>query len=549
MRRRLRTLLLHCLRHDVIDSAATGSSPLLSGILFSSLVGFVVAGVAVGGSARGTTAIAFALLGIFGVVDALGDVASAWLDPRDLPLLRAMPTAPGEYARARLAALLLPVVSKALALILPTGCVLVARGELRAAAAMVVAFELLALLLAGGAVLLLLWLRRVAPRMGLREVVVWTRSLLLVTATGGWLALPAAAGAAAAEWCAVAWLPTTWFSELAIAAAGGEPVRLGLVGIAFAALLLLALAIARAVRHYLPMLEALAAAPPPARRRRASWLRSAFERRFVAAAERPSFRLALRLLRRERSFRLQSLPLLAYPLLFLVLGRGQDDHGLFGLLFAQLPALVLALASMLLQFSDSPAGGFFLRFYGAECASAVELGARKAFWYGTALPLSLLVALLLGYDRGLLYGAAVGAVGLLSSTVALLLVRPPSAVLPFVERFRGRLDGGEGGRVFGLLFLVIGGALLEWRLLVAGAAPTGGLLAAALAATVVLLRRPAPVQSGSALGAWTTLDPDAATGGGGPRVPFTRRLRREICGLAAFFVAAGGVLTAFYAWF
>ncbi len=43
MRTRARTLLLHCLRHDVLEAAGAGSSTLVSGLLFTTLAGFVVA--------------------------------------------------------------------------------------------------------------------------------------------------------------------------------------------------------------------------------------------------------------------------------------------------------------------------------------------------------------------------------------------------------------------------------------------------------------------------------------------------------------------------
>ncbi len=164
MRRSSRALLLHCLRLDVVESAGLGSATLLSGILFSTLIGAAVGGIAAAETSASATALVFGLLGLFALVDAVGDVASAWLDPRDLPLLRAYPNAPVAYARARLAALALPVAARGLALILPSAAALIAEGRLAEAAAYVACFLPFAEALAGAALLGLLLLRRALPR-------------------------------------------------------------------------------------------------------------------------------------------------------------------------------------------------------------------------------------------------------------------------------------------------------------------------------------------------------------------------------------------------
>ena len=539
--------MLHCLRLDVVEAAGYGSATLLSGILFSSLVGGAVAGIASGESAESAVGLCFALLGVFALVDALGDVASAWLDPRDVVLLRTLPIAPGRYARARMAALALPVAAKGLALVLPCACAAMSRGAVRQAIAWTASFLLFAAFLAGLAVVLLLLLRRAGFGARVRDVLAWLRALLLITATGGWLALPPAAAGGLARGSGAAWLPSAWFSELALGL-GGAPARPAMAIGALAALLAVALALWLTTRGYLSLLESLAAAPVLARRRSPPPWRRAFERWFVPLRERPTFRLALLLLRRERSFRLQALPLLAYPLLFLSMGRGAEDGGLFALLFAQLPALVLALTGLLLRYSDSPAGGFLLRWHGASRSRSLERGARKACWFAVALPLSIVVATMLAHDRGAAFGVAAGAVGLFSSTLALLGGGKGLPALPFVERFRGRVEGSEGGRVFGLLASLFGVALVAWRVLQWGRSGTLLVAIAAVAGAVVLLRRQLPE-------AREPLPPLALEPGERAglvivpsRVPFALRLQRELRGLAAFFIAAAALFTAFYAW-
>ncbi|MBL8840399.1 MAG: hypothetical protein JNL90_02595 [Planctomycetes bacterium] len=547
MQRSTRALLHHCLRLDVVESAGLGSATLLSGILFSTLVGAAVAGIASAEEGAGAAGLAFALLGLFALVDAVGDVASAWLDPRDLPLLRTFPIAPLAYARARLAALALPVAAKAFALILPSATALVAQGRWREASAYVACFLPFALMVAATALLGLLLLRRVLPRAQLRETFAWVRALLLVAATGGWLALPASSAGALAEGSRFPLLPSAWFGDAARFLAG-RAEALGFAWLAPLALSAVGGALAIAVRGYLPLLEELAATPATRRRVAAPKLRTLFERFAVAPAERPGFRLALRLLRRERGFRLQALPLLAYPLLFLWLGGGQEDGGLFALLFAQLPALVLALSCLLLRYSDSPAGGFLLRYLGVERSRSFEGGARKALWWGVALPLALVVTALLIHDRGATFGAAVGALGLFGSTLALVGSRGATPSLPFVEPFRGRVEASEGGRAVPLLAALLAGSLLVWRLLQLGPLAHAVLLAGALAAAALLLRRPVAEAAEPLPPDLRTLGDDAAPDERRSKLPFPRRLRRELAGLAAYFVAAGALLTLLHGW-
>lgn len=556
MRRPTRALLLHCLRLDVVEAGGAGSATLLSGILFSSLIGFAVAGIAAGEPAAAAAPLVFALLGLFALVDALGDVASAWLDPRDVGLLQTLPVDGAGYARARLAALSLPVAAKGLALLLPSACAALSDGEWRRAAAWCVAFLLFAGGLAACAVLLLLVLRRLWPSAQLRDALAWIRALLLVGATGAWLALPPALADGFANGASVAWLPSRWFAELALWL-GGAATRPGLALAALAATAALFAALAATARGYRSLLESLAAAPAAPRRSGPRLLRRLFERACVAPDERPTFRLALRLLRRERSFRLQALPLLAYPLLFLAVGDEHDDGGLFALLFAQLPALVLALLALLLRFSDTPDGGFVLRWYGAWRGRALESGARKACWWTIALPMALLVTLLLARQRDVLFALGAGSIGLFASTVALLGGRAPLPELPFVEKFRGRIDSSGGGRVFGLLGLLLLVALAAWFALRRGIAAPPIVAFTALTWTLLLLRRRTR-DAGVAAEAVAAVVGDLAAYAPGDApvpaarrvaaVPFPLRLARELRGMAAYFVLSGAVLTAFYAW-
>ncbi len=506
----------------------------------------MLAGLVVAGASDRRPAALFAWLGLFSLVDALGDVATAFLDPRDLPLLRTLPIAPRQYASARLRALALPIGVKALALGLATIAALVAQGELQKAAAFVAAFAAMASALAASAVLLLIAVRRLAQGWRPHVALAWLRAITLVAATGGALLLvrsPPETAASGGHFDAAA-LPSAWFAELHAALLGTDAIRWGRVAAALCWLAAATLAIGALARDYLALLEELERSRAPRATRAPAW-RRAFERVFVAAGERPGFRLGLALLRRERTFRWQTLPLLGYPLLFLVLGRRAEDGGLFALLFAQLPALVLALAAVFLRFSDSPRGGFTLRFHGGGSVAAIQAGARKALWYAVALPLSAVVAALLAWDRGPLFGAAVGLTGLLSSTLAVVGLRAPSHELPFAEPFRGRVEGSEGGRVFTLLIVVLAAAAVEWRLLRAGSAATGALAAAALVAAAVVLRRRPPACSSPAT--WSAVEEVVAAPPAGG-LSFAPRLRRELRRLALFFALAGLALTAFFAW-
>jgi hypothetical protein len=443
----------------------------------------------------------FALLGLFALVDAFGDVATVLLDPRDLPLLRTQPIAPRDYVRARFSALLVPIGVKTLALGVPVAAALLGHGRgVRAAAAFFAAFGALQIALAAGAALL-----PPAAAASVARLAVAGGARVAARAAPGRRDRPAGScssarrmrrgrrerrarrpGSGARRSCRRPGSPSSRRRSAAgRSAAGSSPPRSRWWPSPPSA----------SRCSHRPTCRCSRGSRAASRRARAGRRRCgrAFERGFVARDERPGFRLGVALLRRERTFRLQTLPLLAYPLLFLWLGRGAEDGGLLALLFAQLPAVALALCSMFLRFSDSPAGGFALRFAcdGAR-ATPLVVGSRKAMWYVVALPLAFAVAALLAWDRGPAFGLAVGSAGLLAATFALLGSAPRGAELPFVERFQGRIEsgeGGEGGRVFGLLFLLALLAGIEWQAVRAGSAGQLLLAGSALAGSAFLLRR------------------------------------------------------------
>jgi hypothetical protein len=543
---RARALRLHCLRHDVVESAGRESSTLLAGVLFSLLVALVVSGLV---ADRPSTL--FALLGIFVLVDALGDAATAFLDPRDLPLLRTSPVPAGEYARARLAALAFGAGVKSASLALPPVAACLASGDVRRAGAFLLAFAAMSATLHGAAILLLFVARRMRPSWRPHVLLAWLRALALVGGTGAALLLHQRVPVGEPrELAALDSLPSGWFSELFRALAGEGAIRPALAGAALGALAAAALALAWLAKGYVALLEDFERSPPPGARRR-SPLARAYERLFVSRGERPAFRLGLALLRREKTFRWQTLPLLGFPLLFLWLGREVRDDGLFALLFAQLPALVLVLACHFLNGSDSPAGGFVVRFHGGAGGRSLQLGARKALWFAVAAPLAAIAAVLLAWEHGIAFGLLHGALGLLSSTIAVVATPAAPDEVPFAAPFgSGRGEGGDsaGGRAFGLLFGLVALALVEWGVL--RSLPYAGvaLPIAAAIGVLALLRRHSATDAALAWNSALEEFKGAKSREPVAALAFAPRLRRELRGLAVFFALAGLALTAFFAW-
>jgi hypothetical protein len=544
-----RALVLHCVRLDVVEAAGRGESSLFSGVLLSSLVGVLAGGATRGMASAEGLPLAFLFVGLFALLDAVGDAATTFLDPRDVPLLRTLAVRPGAYLRARLTALLLPITIKGTALALPLALAGAIGGRRLAPLALVPVVLLLEVWLAAAAVALLVAARRVVPSfVRLRDLLVWARVLFLLAGTGAWLLFlrGTAGGSGLARFAELRGLPTTWFAHLGLLVTGDPGAQAPLAAAAAAACALAAVLLVVAAPGYVRLLDRFEQTEPSRARPRRRWLARLFERGFVHPEERPTFRLGMALLRRERTFRIQTYPLLAYPLLFLALGRGADDHGLFAFLFANLPALVMALAAAFLRHSDAHRGGFWMACFRGELGSALATGSRKALWLAVVLPLELLVTLLVASDRGVAFGIAAGAVALAFATAVVATAHAPEPELPFAAPFRGRIDpGSDGARVFALLVVVVLLALLEVAVAKSGEGGLAGLAAAGLAATVVLLRRP-PRPRSAAPGAprWSEGDDVVAAKN---RAPFPVRLKRELLGLAVFFGLSAVALTVLFA--
>jgi hypothetical protein len=493
--------------------------------------------------------LALLFVGLFALLDAAGDTATALLDARDVPLLRTHAVAPATYLRVRLAALLLPLSLKGVAMSLPIALSAAIQTRSVAPFVLVPIVLLLETWLASVAIALLIALRGVVPSfVRLRDLLTWARVLFLMVGTGAWLFfLRGTAGQSQlTRFAALEALPTTWFAHLDLLVLRDPGAQPSLAAAAVAACAIAALLLAVAAPGYVSLLdrfEQTSAARAGPRRRP---LARAFELSCVHPAERPTFRLGMALLRRERTFRIQTYPLLAYPLLFLAMGRGAADHGLFAFLFANLPALVMALAVAFLRHSDSSRGGFWLACFRGERGSALASGSRKALWFAVVLPLDLLITLLVASDRGVPFGIAAGAVALAFATAVVVTAQAPEPALPFAAPFRGRIDpGSDGGRVFGLLVVVVLVALVETAIADSGLRGMAGLTAAGWAATVVLLRRPPrPLSAAPDAPRWSEGDEVAPAEN---RAPFPVRLKRELLGLAVFFGLSAVALTVLFA--
>jgi hypothetical protein len=401
------------------------------------------------------------------------------------------------------------------------------------------------LFLAAAAVLLLVASRSFAPPfVALRDLLIWARVVLLVGGTGTWLLFIRGGESQIARLAALWPLPTDWFAHLLLLLLR-DPAAQPLHALAAAAgCVVAALALALIAPRYTRLLDQFERTPPSR-----GWpqpLRRACELAFVHPAERPTFRVGVALLRRERTFRLQTYPLLAYPLLFLFMGRGADDGGLFAFLFANLPALVMALAVAFLRHSDSESGGFWSACFGGERGGALASGARKALWFAIVLPLEAVVTLLLISDRGLAFGLAAGAAALAIATAFVVTAHAPEPEAPFSQPFRGRIDPGrDGARVFVGAVAIVLLALGETALARRGVAGLAGLAAASAVATVVLVgRRP---RAGTTVAPLVPVD-EAVPAAAPSRLPFPVRLKRELVGVAVFFgLSAAALLVLFVA--
>jgi hypothetical protein len=483
--------------------------------------------------------LAFFVVGLFALLDAVGDAATAFLDPRDVPLLRMLPVAPAAYMRARLLALVVPLGVKALALSLPLAIALAVAQTSLAPLAIVPAVAAMQLFLSAAVVAVLIAARRLVPAfVSIRDLLIWARVVLLIGGTAAWLLFFRGAEARVASFASVAPLPTGWFAHLLLLSLRDPGAQPALALAAAAGCVAAALALVLLAPGYLRLLELLEHTPPARRWPRP--LQRACELAFVHPDERPTFRLGVALLRRERTFRLQTYPLLAYPLLFLFLGRGANDRGLFALLFANLPPLVVALAVLFLRHSDSEGAGFWAATVGGVRGGALASGARKALWFAIVLPLELVVTLLLISDRGLAFGLAAGAASLAVATALVVTAHAPEPDLPFSRPFRGRIDpGSDGARLYAGALVIVALALGEAALVQRGARGLAALAGASVAATIVLMRRRPP--AGGAEARRIRLE-ESAPAVVRARLPFPVRLKRELLGVALFFALSAAAL-------
>lgn len=186
----------------------------------------------------------------------------------------------------------------------------------------------------------------------------------------------------------LAFLPPTWFA-LPI---GAPPA--GLPGPWLPALLALGSIVGLA---FLPP-----AAEPRARARRSALglalepVRAAFERLWVAPAERASFRLVWEALPRERDFVLRTYPMIGIPLAFLLVGLGEKSGAQFEGLLAVLlfsPAIYLPILLAHVPATATPEARWMLDLAPLPRA-ALDGGARKAAALRFVLPLMLLLGVL-----------------------------------------------------------------------------------------------------------------------------------------------------------
>jgi len=536
-------LILHCLRFDVFERGRSGQgASLYSGALLGFLLSMVEILAAQSLDRREAAVPLFlAVSSLLAFPGILSEISVTFFDPRDLAFLRCQPVTGAEYFKARMVAMAVLLVHKAMSFgLLPATYLGFQESGVGAAAAFFCTFLALLCTLAAMAFALFLGMRRFLHPARLRDLLVWVEVALFVVLTAGWLLLFNTDVARAwSSWDLLAskWLPSSWFSALHARLVGtpGDPTLAGLSLLCMAATIA-ALVFLRA--HYLGALNFSAAFRPARPNRRLRPLSLVFERLFVQEAERSSFRLALALLFRERGFRLQAYPLFAYPLVFLAFGLAKDDRGLFALCFSHFATLTLPLLLLFLRFSDHPEAAWWLRFH-LPSSGPLLSGARKALFLCMLLPVYAIITFLLVYDRGLWFGAWNG---LLSVSLAGTVAVGPRWCEPFVP-FSQRLDSGiEAGAAFARTYLLFGVALLVGFLQFLVSITRPGLLPvfAGLAFLWMIreLRRPCPVE-----GEVSSEPPfpmvAVQTGSG-----FPARLRREIRGLLALHgvVLAGAVL-------
>jgi hypothetical protein len=539
----LRTLWLHCLRFDLVEGGPDrGSSRLYSGVLPAVLLTTLFAAQLADAPARVAVPTLFLLTGFLAFFGILADVGGALLDPRDAAFLAALPVPGRRYLGARLGvlgiSLLLKVASFGLvpAIVLSSG----GRGPLWAAPVYLLALGLAFVALAGFSVVAFLLLRVLFDPARLRELLLWVQVALYVIGTAGWLLLFQAERSrhlgGGVELLDLVALPTNWFAALYLVVVEGDRSAAALLLPVAVLLAAVAGLIAWLGRGYLETLRGLASGVRVRSLRAGGRLRRAFERSFVAADERAGFLLGLALLRRERTFRLQTYPLMAYPLLFIAFGHGAENPVLFGVLFSHLATLYLPIIQVFLRYSDTPEAAWVLRLHRVHGQAGLWRGVHKALVFAVVLPLSGCVTALLVLAHGVFAGLANGAVAFALATWVATSGASRVGRLPFAERFTGAIESQrEVSRVFPLMLLVVVLGIVQYSLWtrVPAVMPGIAVLALWLAFWWLRPRRPTAHDGGGeeSRGEALARPRDEVE----PAEPFPARLRRELRGLLALY--------------
>lgn len=543
-----KTLILHALRFDWLESGTGGGAErLYSGALFAFLISALVGGALVGMPAAVALPILFAVTAIVAFVGILSDVGGTILDPRDVSFLEGLPVSSSTYFQSRLCALALGLVHLTLgyglipALLYSTG----GRGPWWAFLPFLTCTFLMMAVLAALAVAVFLWLQRFLDPARLRDVLVWVQVLLFVAGTTGWLLWFGAGREILTEQAAhgvgLSWLPSSWFAALFLFLTRGHASDPTACILAVSVPMLVALLLVPFASRYLDLLAELERPTGDRHPRGRSALRRLFQRQFVSVSERPGFDLGLALVRRERTLRLQTYPLLAYPILFLAFGRGHEDGWLFSLLFSHFALLALPLAALFLIYSDSSRAAWIFDAHGLVGRGALWQGTRKALVFGVVVPLYALVTLLLMSEQGVLAGLLNGGFALGLAVVVVMATRPVRDVPPFSEHFGGAIElGSAKDQVFLLMAVIVVLALLQKALWTLGALAMAGLTVLSLALAWRRLHRPhgrelaaGPIRVAALAESPALLEDVRAE-------PFPRRLTKEARALGALY--AGGAL-------
>ena len=458
-----RALFLHCLRFDVWEAGPDRSSSRWFGAALG--VSLLQSLLAMQMAERGTVealAVLFtaaAVLALFGV---LSEVALTLLSPRDLAFLRTVPVSSAAYFRARCSALFVGLGLRALSYGLAASLVLTVAGwpwwtPLPFLLGLFVMFCCEAVL----AIVFVFALQRIVPIAAWRTALVYLQVAVSVAAAGGLLwsfqgaMLPV-------DWFTSLATPPAWFAHLTAlgVGAGSAPAA----ALAVCALVASAIVGWRIGQQYERVLDRAEFDGAGTGRAAGSRL-GPFERWFVDSHERAGYHLARALLRRERVFRLQTYPLLAYPILFLAFGSGRDDGGLFILLFSHLCTVYLPLVAIFQRFSDAAQAAWVFRVHSLHGPPLLWSGARKALVRAVVVPVAVVVMALLIWDRGIRFGLIHGAIAGSVATVVVLAAPRPRRCWPFGESYRGGLPKAEEiSAVYPLLAGVVVLALLQFGL-------------------------------------------------------------------------------------